>query len=495
MKKNLKITTMVVLFIIVLMLSIVGNVYAAEVFSITSISAEGKTDTADVNELTFEGTAINSDIVFHKVGDYVKCKITIKNNEDKDYKIKEITDNNENSFVSYDYSESINTLLEANGSADIFVTIKYANGNGDTANRTQDMNVDITITLEDYNGNTVDETITVNPKTGDQVTVYMIMFGVSFVLLIVFAVLSKKGKNSKKILGLLVAIILVAPIIVSAADNGIVFNFKSKVQLKDKLVLKYLNASEVEETKIVDYGTSTSTLDHEEKENYDFVGWFDENGNEVKTVTDDVKVTPKYEPKEFKITYNLNEGTADTINTYTIESDSFTLIRPKRTGYIFVGWTGTNGDEPQRVVTIEKGSIGDRTYTANWVEYSGPTEVGTYSPSSSQAYMAFGYNSADWKTVGGFWTFPWSSTLPSLAFENEITEVRLGYSSSGYVTYNVQSMAHGSISEDQKRMWFSNDHGSVIDGYWTVGYIENDEEHEIRIKTVSGEIVEFELVY
>ena len=64
----------------------------------------------------------------------------------------------------------------------------------------------------------------------------------------------------------------------------------------------------------------------------------------------------------------LNGGTGDTETIYTIESDSFTLPKPKRTGFIFMGWTGDNGDTPQKAVTIPQGSTGNRSYTANWVE-------------------------------------------------------------------------------------------------------------------------------
>ena len=54
---------------------------------------------------------------------------------------------------------------------------------------------------------------------------------------------------------------------------------------------------------------------------------------------------------------------------YTVETETFTLNNPEREGYIFLGWTGYNGQEPQTpqiVVTIEKGTTGDLTYTAHW---------------------------------------------------------------------------------------------------------------------------------
>lgn len=45
---------------------------------------------------------------------------------------------------------------------------------------------------------------------------------------------------------------------------------------------------------------------------------------------------------------------------------------PTRSGYEFVGWTGGNGSNPEKLVTIPSGSTGNKTYTANW-------EIQTYS--------------------------------------------------------------------------------------------------------------------
>ena len=74
-----------------------------------------------------------------------------------------------------------------------------------------------------------------------------------------------------------------------------------------------------------------------------------------------IRVTPSY-----TITYNLNGGTADNPARYWSGNSTFTLTEPIREGYLFVGWTGSNGNTPQTTVTITSGSTGDRTYTANW---------------------------------------------------------------------------------------------------------------------------------
>ena len=46
----------------------------------------------------------------------------------------------------------------------------------------------------------------------------------------------------------------------------------------------------------------------------------------------------------------------------------FTLNNPIRTGYVFTGWTGSNGTTPQTTVTIipNKNKLETLSYTANW---------------------------------------------------------------------------------------------------------------------------------
>lgn len=67
----------------------------------------------------------------------------------------------------------------------------------------------------------------------------------------------------------------------------------------------------------------------------------------------------------YTIKYNLNGGSASNIATYT-SSTSYTLKNPTKIGFIFTGWTGSNGTTPSKSVTIKSGTTGNLTYTANW---------------------------------------------------------------------------------------------------------------------------------
>lgn len=78
-------------------------------------------------------------------------------------------------------------------------------------------------------------------------------------------------------------------------------------------------------------------------------------------------------PIDYTITYNLDGGTASNPSTYTIETETFTLSNPIKAGYTFTGWTGTGLTDPTLTVTIPKGSLGNRTYTAHWTSATGDT--------------------------------------------------------------------------------------------------------------------------
>ena len=67
---------------------------------------------------------------------------------------------------------------------------------------------------------------------------------------------------------------------------------------------------------------------------------------------------------DYSISFNLDGGQANNLTTYTVEH-TFTLTNPTKEGYTFIGWSGTGIDNISKTVTIKKGSIGNRTYTAN----------------------------------------------------------------------------------------------------------------------------------
>ena len=99
----------------------------------------------------------------------------------------------------------------------------------------------------------------------------------------------------------------------------------------------------------------------------------------------------------YSINYNLNGGSISGQKTsYNVNTDTFTLPIPTKTGYTFIGWTGSNGTTPQKSVSISKGSTGNKSYTANWSINSYTLTVnpngGLWNGSSSSQNIAQNYN-------------------------------------------------------------------------------------------------------
>ena len=119
--------------------------------------------------------------------------------------------------------------------------------------------------------------------------------------------------------------------------------------------------------------TETFALNNPSRDGYTFAGWTGSNGTTAQTSvsvakgsTGDKSFTANWTPINYSISYTLNGGSATNNTSYNIETNTFTLNNPTRTGYTFVGWTGSNGTTAQTSVSIVKGSTGDKSFTANW---------------------------------------------------------------------------------------------------------------------------------
>ena len=93
---------------------------------------------------------------------------------------------------------------------------------------------------------------------------------------------------------------------------------------------------------------------------------FDAEGCMFMMPAEDVEIHVEVVPVVYSITYTDVDQAELNPATYTIETETFTLVNPTRDGYKFIGWTGSNGDAPEMTVTIEKGTIGDLNFTACW---------------------------------------------------------------------------------------------------------------------------------
>lgn len=137
---------------------------------------------------------------------------------------------------------------------------------------------------------------------------------------------------------------------VNSYTYNIVYKSSSGVQLGTDTISKNYNTTNTVSPKTFTGYTSPSSQS---------IQW---NSTSAKTITF------TYTPISYNVTINCNGGNGVSSRTYTIETTTFTLGTPTRTGYTFNGWTGSNGTTAQKTVSISKGSTGDKSYTAQWDE-------------------------------------------------------------------------------------------------------------------------------
>ena len=189
--------------------------------------------------------------------------------------------------------------------------------------------------------------------------------------------------------------------------------------------------------------TETFTLNNPTKEGYIFKGWSTSltstsSYNATMTVekgsTGDKEFRAVWQIITYNISYNLNGGTLTNVSnptSYNITTETFTLKNPTRKGYTFKGWTGSNGNTAQTSVSIAKGSMENKSYTANWtpIKYSIKYELdgGVLSAANPTEYTVetetFTLNNP---TKEGYTFKGWSTSLTSTSSYNATMTVEKG---------------------------------------------------------------------
>ena len=110
------------------------------------------------------------------------------------------------------------------------------------------------------------------------------------------------------------------------------------------------------------------TIEYGHKIPWSFVG---------STVTCDIDLYIDKVPIVYTITYVLNDSynSSDNPSTYTVISDDIELKAPFKEGYYFLGWYSDSAFKTA-CSTIEKGSIGDKTFYAKFMKNSEAESLG-----------------------------------------------------------------------------------------------------------------------
>ena len=366
MKKKI----LLILITIISFFTFCNNAFALDM-DIEEVKVLEKSDNVEYSDIKLnDENQIKSDIVLNKKDDYIILNIKIKNKENAKYTIESIRDNIDNNYISL-VEES--DLKEINGKSNFNLKVKITYDkklvNADSLNID---NLEIIVSLIKEDGSK-EEIVIVNPTTGDHLF--------KFVLLLIFSILGlllirKSIKNSNKKYGILIIILMVFILPLFALANE-----KYELKLKiDGITYKGefetynisfdLDNGSEPVIKEVTYGNRINELPEEPtKIGYEFDKWIDDDGNEVTEDTiikKKINVKAKYNIVEYSINYDYDGGTLDNGITnpskYTIETDTFTLISPKKPEYTFTGWKENNVIKD--VITIEKGSTGERNLKA-----------------------------------------------------------------------------------------------------------------------------------
>ena len=117
------------------------------------------------------------------------------------------------------------------------------------------------------------------------------------------------------------------------------------------------------------------TIAEPTRRGYRFLGWTAKGVDAVDGAVripaghaGDVALTANWEVITYTLSADAGKGAmAEAVPaTYTVDSDAIALSNPTRSGYTFLGWTGTELTEPTADLVIPAGSIGDRSYKAVW---------------------------------------------------------------------------------------------------------------------------------
>ena len=174
-------------------------------------------------------------------------------------------------------------------------------------------------------------------------------------------------------------------------------------------------------------------------------------------------ITFTYKLVNYTINYSLGGGSISGNKTsYNVETATFSLPAPTRTGYTFKGWTGSNGTTASTSVSIAKGSTGDKSYTANWT-------ANTYT-------INYNANGGTGKTASSSHTYGTAKALTSNGFS------RTGYTFLGWSTNSAATSATYTNGQSVSNLTATNGGTVTLYAIWKV----NSYTYNITYKSSTG---------
>ncbi len=199
------------IFALLICFMFIPFVSAKDKVEIQSIELESKSNDVVINkEPTFKGLSISSDVFFKNVGDFVKYKVTVVNNSNKELIVNNKNDFDKSDYIKYEFDTF--DSIKPNAKSIIYLTISY------------NKEIDASKFVNDrYNEskNAMVELVTnegVNPNTSTNSIVFIVFAGCSLVIIISLVLM--RNKSAKRI-GI-VLILIAVPMMVKAIDSLVI---------------------------------------------------------------------------------------------------------------------------------------------------------------------------------------------------------------------------------------------------------------------------------
>ena len=174
MKKIKSFISIITLLLFVLSVFNIGRVFASpDILKITGVSINDKSQDVDAAVLDYSNDTIRSNVSYHRLNDYTTYKVTIKNTDKIKHIVELLVDNNSADYLEYEYDGYRNTILEPNQEVDVYIKEIFRKQPASLSNRNRSNNVVFTFNLiDEVKIESIINKI-VNPRTGDNVYIYM----------------------------------------------------------------------------------------------------------------------------------------------------------------------------------------------------------------------------------------------------------------------------------------------------------------------------------
>ena len=332
-----------------------SNLFQIQNVTLSEISGYSEGSITDSDE-----TAIVSDITFKRLGDSAKFIITLKNTDNKDHIIESITNDNTNTYVSYEHDSYANTAIKAGESFDFVVVAKYINVIADLNDSVQTANVKFIIKCLDGEP----EAIAINPKTSDNIFSNVVTLIISIASLFVIRSTAHKRirkANKLAIVGITALIAVTTTATVNAIttifdDFTLATNYTLKIGRLIHYNGNYPDGGSMEDEHLTNSGTLKPNA--YTAIGYHFAGWSLElDGEKVYDDKEPMGNIPDgdepltlyviWEPNTYTFIFHANsEHATGSMDPFEADYEGFHTHLPlngfELDGYRFIGWKVDN---------------------------------------------------------------------------------------------------------------------------------------------------------